>query len=127
MTDFAQRRTMMVDTQVRPSDVTSYPIIEAMLTVPREAFVPDNLRYVAYSGDDLDLGGGRAILAPRTIGKMIETLDLRNSDLVLDIGCGYGYTSALMARVAEAVVAMVGGGVVVIARQVETQGLLDGR
>ena len=42
MTDFAQRRTMMVDTQVRPNEVTSYPVIEAMLTVPREQFVPDS-------------------------------------------------------------------------------------
>lgn len=106
MTDFAQRRTMMVDTQVRPNDVTSYSVIEAMLNIPREAFVPDALADVAYSENDLNLGHGRTMLCPRSIGKMIDALELRNSDLVLDVGCGYGYASALMAHVAEAVVAI---------------------
>ena len=55
MTDFAQRRTMMVDTQVRPNDVTSYPVIEAMLNVPREQFVPDSRRDVAYAGGNIAL------------------------------------------------------------------------
>lgn len=106
MNEFAQRRTIMVDTQVRPNDVTSYPVIDAMLTIPREGFVPDSLRDIAYVGEDLDIGHGRILLEPRTLGRMINTLDLKNSDLVLDIGCGYGYTSALMARIAEAVVAI---------------------
>lgn len=106
MTDFAQRRTMMVDTQVRPNDVTSYPVIEAILNIPREAFVPDQLRDVAYVGENVALGHQRTLLAPRTIGLMIETLGLKNSDLVLDVGCGYGYASAVMARIVEAVVAI---------------------
>lgn len=106
MTDFAQYRTTMVDTQVRPNDVTSYPVIDAMLSVPREVFVPEQLRDVAYVGENVDMGHDRTLLAPRTIGKMIETLDLKNSDLVLDVGCGYGYSSALVARIAEAVVAI---------------------
>lgn len=55
MTDFAQRRTMMVDTQVRPNEVTSYPVIEAMLNVPREQFVPESRRDVAYAGNNIDL------------------------------------------------------------------------
>ena len=62
MTDFAFRRTMMVDTQVRPNDVTKFPIIEAMLTVPREIFVPDAAREAAYAGENLDLGQGRVVL-----------------------------------------------------------------
>ena len=106
MTDFAQRRTMMVDTQVRPNDVTSYPVIEAMLNVPREQFVPDSRRDVAYAGENLELAPGRVLLEPRTLGKMIDILDLQNSDLVLDIGCGFGYSAAVMARIAEAVVAV---------------------
>lgn len=56
MTDFARRREMMVDTQVRPNDVTKYPVIAAMLHVPREAFVPDSRRAVAYSGENVALG-----------------------------------------------------------------------
>ena len=51
MTDYTHRRTMMVDTQVRPSDVTKFPIIDAMLSVPREAFVPQSMREVAYVGE----------------------------------------------------------------------------
>jgi len=104
MTDFAQRRTMMVDTQVRPNDVTSYPVIEAMLNVPREQFVPDTLRDVAYAGQNIELGAGRVLFEPRTLGKMMEVLDLQSGDLVLNIAGGYGYTAALIARIAQAVV-----------------------
>ena len=104
MTDFAARRTIMVDTQVRPSDVTKFPIIDAMLRVPREAFVPNALREVAYLGENLDLGEGRVILAPRTLAKMLDALDIRDDDLVLDIGSGLGYSAAVIARLAEAVI-----------------------
>lgn len=106
MTDFAARRTMMVDTQVRPSDVTKFPIIEAMLRIPREEFVPANRRETAYMGENIDLGGGRVILDPRTLAKMLDALDVDENDLVLDIGCNYGYSSAVIARLAEAVVAV---------------------
>lgn len=106
MTDFAQRRTMMVDTQVRPNDVTSYPVIDAMLNVPREAFVPEAMRDVAYAGENIAIGHRRELLAPRTIGLILETLELKNTDLVLDVACGYGYASACAARIAEAVVAI---------------------
>ena len=106
MTDFAQRRTMMVDTQVRPNDVTSYPVIEAMLTVPREQFVPESRRDVAYVGENIALAPGRVLLEPRTLGKMIDVLNLQGGDLVLDVGGGYGYGAAVMARIAEAVVSV---------------------
>ena len=69
MTDYAARRTMMVDTQVRPSDVTKFPIIDAMLSVPREAFVPDRLREAAYLGENLDLGDGACDARPAHIGQ----------------------------------------------------------
>lgn len=104
MIDFAQRRTIMVDTQVRPSDVTKFPVIEAMLSVPREVYVPAARRDVAYTGENLDIGGGRFMLDPRTLAKMIDGLSIRNSDLVLDLGCGLGYSTAVLARIAEAVV-----------------------
>lgn len=106
MTDFAARRTMMVDTQVRPNDVSSFPIIEAMLSIPREEFVPPSHRAVAYSGENLDIGRGRVLLEPRTLAKMVNALDIEPDDLVLDIACGYGYSSAVLARLAEAVVAI---------------------
>lgn len=106
MTDFAARRRIMVDTQVRPADVTAYPIIDAMLQVPRETFVPDHLREAAYAGETLDLGGGRVILEPRTLAKMLEALDIRDNELVLDIGAGLGYSAAVAAHLAEAVIAV---------------------
>ncbi|NCQ23196.1 MAG: protein-L-isoaspartate O-methyltransferase [Rhodobacteraceae bacterium CG17_big_fil_post_rev_8_21_14_2_50_63_15] len=106
MTDFTARRTIMVDTQVRPSDVTKFPIIEAMLAVPREAYVTAGLREAAYLGENLDLGGGRVILDPRTLAKMLDALSIDGDDLVLDIGSAYGYSAAIIARMAEAVVAV---------------------
>lgn len=106
MPDFATRRTMMVDNQVRPSDVTKLPIIQAMLAVPREQFVPGKLREAAYMGENLELGGGRVLLDPRSLAKMLDTLDLRPDELVLNVGAGTGYTAAIMARLSEAVVAV---------------------
>lgn len=106
MTDYAARRTVMVDTQIRPSDVTKFPIIDAMLSVPREAFVPRALREAAYVGENVDLGGGRVVLDPRTLAKMLDALDIRRDELVLDVGSALGYSAAVMARMAEAVVAL---------------------
>ena len=104
MSDYAARRTMMVDTQVRPSDVTKFPIIDAMLSTPREVFVPDALREAAYIGENLDLGGGRTMLEPRTLAKMIDALVIGASDVVLDLGCGLGYSTAIAAKIADFVV-----------------------
>ena len=106
MTDNATRRRMMVDTQVRPSDVTKYPIIDAMLEVPRERFVPDDARPTAYVDDNIDLGPGRTVLAPRTLAKLLDALDIGTGDLVLDLGAGLGYATAVVSRLAEAVVAV---------------------
>jgi len=106
MANYAKRRIMMVDTQVRPSDVTKFPIIDAMLSVPREAFVPDACREVAYAGENLVLTGNRVMLEPRTLAKMLDELDIQPDELALDLGCGVGYSSAIIARMAEAVIAV---------------------
>ena len=106
MPDFAARRTAMVDTQVRPADVTRFPIIDAFLRTPRERFVPDALLEAAYVGENLPLMPERVLLAPRTQAKMIEALAPKPTDLVLDVGCATGYTSALLARLSEAVIAL---------------------
>jgi protein-L-isoaspartate(D-aspartate) O-methyltransferase len=106
MTDFQMRRTMMVDTQVRPSDVTKYNVIAAMLDIPREEFVPDSRRDVAYVGENIELARGRVLLEPRTIAKMVDTLDVQPDELVLDVGTGYGYSAAVLGRLAQAVVAV---------------------
>ena len=106
MPDFATLRRVMVDTQVRPSDVTKFPIIQAMLTVPRERFLPNDKAEVAYASESVTLAEGRTVLAPRTFAKMLDALDVTPDMLVLDIGCGYGYSAAVLAHVAEAVVAV---------------------
>jgi protein-L-isoaspartate(D-aspartate) O-methyltransferase len=106
MPDYAARRTTMVDTQVRPSDVTKFPIIKAMLEIPREAFVPVDQREVAYMGENLPIAPGRVMLAPRTLAKMLDALDVQPNELALDIGALRGYSSAVVARLAEAVVAV---------------------
>ena len=106
MSDFSARRVMMVDTQVRPSDVTKFPIIDAMLIVPREAFVPHSKREAAYVGENLDIGSGRVMPEARTLAKMLDALDILPSDRILDIACGLGYSSAVLARMAASVVAV---------------------
>ena len=106
MSEFATRRVMMVDTQVRPSDVTKFPIIDAMLSVPRETFVPEDKREAAYVGENLVLAPGRVVLEPRTLAKLLDALDLQPGELVLNIGCGLGYSAAVIARLAETVVAV---------------------
>ncbi|MCL7405232.1 MAG: protein-L-isoaspartate O-methyltransferase [Marivivens sp.] len=104
MADYTTRRTMMVDTQVRPSDVTKFPIIDAMLSVPREAFVPSSMREAAYIGENLDIGGGRVLLEPRTLAKMLDVLDIKPTEVILDIAPGLGYSTAVLAHMAEFVI-----------------------
>ena len=106
MTKYSDRRTMMVDTQVRPSDVTKFPIIDAMLSVPREVFVPDAMKEAAYVGETLELSSGRVLLEPRTLAKLLDALVIDKTETVLDLGCGLGYSTAVIARMADAVVAV---------------------
>lgn len=104
MTASQTLRTVMVDTQVRPSDVTKFPIIAAMLDVPREAFVPGPSRAVAYCDAPVPLGEGREMPEARLLAKMLDALDIQLSDQVLVIGGGLGYSTAVLARMAESVV-----------------------
>ncbi|AHM02585.1 Protein-L-isoaspartate O-methyltransferase [Roseibacterium elongatum DSM 19469] len=106
MADFASRRVTMVDTQVRPSDVTKFTIIDAMLSIPREEFVPDAKRDLAYVGGPIELAPHRQLLDARTTAKMLDALDLDPTDVVLEIGSGLGYITALLSRMVEAVVAV---------------------
>ena len=106
MTDFAANRVMMVDTQVRPSDVTKFPIIDAMLTTRREVFVPQARRDTAYADAHVPLGGGRVVLEPRALAKMLDVMDIQQSDMILAVGAGLGYTAAILSRMAEVVIAV---------------------
>jgi protein-L-isoaspartate(D-aspartate) O-methyltransferase len=109
MVDFALQRLNMVESQVRPSELTDRRIANAMLDVARESFLPADLQGVAYSDGELMLGTGgealpnRQLLAPRTVAQMLQALDLDPEDIVLLIGAGTGYEAALVARMAQTV------------------------
>ena len=107
MTDTATQRKFMVDTQVRPSDVTDRRIIQAMLEVPREAYVPAALQPIAYMDEQLRVAGtgaGRYLLAPRTLAKLLQNLDVAANSVVLDLGGATGYSAAVLAKLAGRVV-----------------------
>ncbi|MBU2583299.1 MAG: protein-L-isoaspartate O-methyltransferase [Alphaproteobacteria bacterium] len=112
MADFAQQRLNMVESQVRPSDVTDRRIMRAMLEVPRERFVPTALKPLAYMDRQIGLtksateGEPRGLLEPRVLAKLIQLADIESGDVVLDVGCGPGYSAALLAKLAETVVAL---------------------
>jgi protein-L-isoaspartate(D-aspartate) O-methyltransferase len=106
MTSYSDRRRVMVDTQVRPSDVTKFPILAAMLAIPRENHVPAARREAAYMGENVPLVPGRVVLEPRTRAKMLAAIDIRPEDRVLHVGTGLGYSAAVIGRLAEAVVAL---------------------
>ena len=116
MNDFSTRRVMMVDTQVRPSDVTKFPIISAMLSVLREDFVPDARREAAYAGVNIPLGDRRVVLEARSLAKMLDSLDVQPGERVLDLGAGLGYGAAVMAALGADVVAVEEAGLAPLAR-----------
>jgi protein-L-isoaspartate(D-aspartate) O-methyltransferase len=104
MSDFSTARQKMVDGQVRPGDVTDLRIIDAMLAVPREAFVPENRRALAYLDLDLDVSEGRAakrlLIKPAVTAKMLQAAEIMATDNVLVVGCATGYSAALVAKLA---------------------------
>jgi protein-L-isoaspartate(D-aspartate) O-methyltransferase len=109
MSGFATARQKMVDGQVRTNDVTDRRIIDAMLAVPRELFVPENRRALAYLDVDLDVTEGgsakRYILKPHVIAKLLQAAEIGSGDKVLVVSCATGYAAALAARLAAKVVA----------------------
>jgi protein-L-isoaspartate(D-aspartate) O-methyltransferase len=109
MSGFATARQKMVDGQVRPSDVTDTRILDAMLAVPRELFVPESKRALAYLDLDLDVseGGGakRFLFQPAVLAKMLQAAEIAPTDRVLVVGCASGYAAAVIARFAGQVVA----------------------
>ena len=106
MFDAATARRHMVDGQIRTADVTNPNLIAAIQAVPREQFVPPALAAQAYSDGDVSLGQGRALLRPIVLGKLLQGADVRPGDRVLDVGCGTGYSAAVLAHMDAAVVAL---------------------
>jgi protein-L-isoaspartate(D-aspartate) O-methyltransferase len=109
MFDFAAARRMMVDGQVRTSDVTDQRIIAAMLDLPRERFVPEPNAFLAYLDLDVAVSAGtpaRRLLKPMVLAKLIQAAEIGPHDRVLDVACGTGYSTALLARLARSVVGL---------------------
>jgi protein-L-isoaspartate(D-aspartate) O-methyltransferase len=112
MIDPKQQRINMVESQVRPSDITDRRIIRAMLEVPREAFVPSALHDLAYMDEAVpvtrrvDGRATRALVAPRTFAKLVQLAEIDPGAVVLDVGCATGYSTAVLARLAKSVVAL---------------------
>jgi protein-L-isoaspartate(D-aspartate) O-methyltransferase len=109
MSGFSTARQNMVDCQVRPSDVTDVPIIDAMLDVPREAFVPQNQRALAYLDLDLDVSEGasvkRFLIKPAVLARMLQAAEIKATDTVLVVGSATGYAAAVVAKIAGQVTA----------------------
>ena len=127
MSGFTIARQKMVDGQVRPSDVTDIRIIDAMLAVPREAFVPPAQQAMAYLDIDLDVSAGlsetglsktglaktglaekRYLIKPVVTAKMLQAAEIRDTDNVLVVGCATGYSAAIVAKLAAQVTATEG-------------------
>lgn len=106
MSDTANARQHMIDSQLRPNEVNNEVIIDAITSVCREKFVPKNLSGVAYHDDDIQVASGRSLMKPMTFARLVDAANVKDTDLVLDVGCGTGYSSAVLGRLAEAVVAL---------------------
>lgn len=104
MVDFERARKAMVDNQLRTSNVTDRRILNAMLSVPREDFVPASRRALAYIDEAHDLGHGRAMPAPAPFAKLVQLAEIEPGDAVLDLGAGLGYSTAVLAQLAHEVV-----------------------
>ena len=106
MAQFAVQRRCMVDSQLRTNRVVDEALIAALLEIPRERFVPDRLASVAYVDRDLPLEGGRFVMEPMVFARLVQLLAVSPGDVVLDIGCATGYSSAVLSRLCSTVVAL---------------------
>ena len=107
--DFEQLRRNMVDSQIRTNDVTDLRLLDAILSVPRELFVPEPRRELAYTDEDVEVSAGSAkhyVMKPVVLARLIQLADVRPGDNVLEVGCGTGYASAIMSKVAAHVIAL---------------------
>ena len=104
--DFAEARLNMVENQIRTNRVTDPAIIDAMGALPREAFLPKQLEGIAYVDEDIALGGGRHLMEPMVLARLLQAAEVRPGDVVLDVGCGPGYSAAVLARMGATVVAL---------------------
>jgi protein-L-isoaspartate(D-aspartate) O-methyltransferase len=112
MIDFARQRETMVESQLRPNEVTVRRLLGAMGTLPRETFVPPALRARAYMDESLEVfpsldgAPARFLLAPMVLARLIQLAAVEADDRALDVGCATGYSTAVLARLARSVIGL---------------------
>lgn len=106
MMDFEAARTKMVENQIRTTDVTSHSVLRAFYTVPREAFVPAKAKSLAYIDTDIEVAPGRYLMEASPLAKLLQLAAITRNDVVLEVGTGSGYASAVLSLLAGSVVSL---------------------
>lgn len=112
MSDYAEARHNMVESQIRPNQVTDAALLRAMADIPREMFVPASMRTLAYMEQEIPVAPARAgraqrcLVSPMPLARMIQIAEIETGNLVLDVGCATGYSTAILSRLADAVVGL---------------------
>lgn len=106
MIDFATARLNMVESQLRTNKVTDAAVLAAFETVPREMFLPEALRGIAYVDEDVEIGRGRWMMEPMVLGRLLQAARPGPADVALEIGCGSGYATAILSRIVATAVAV---------------------
>jgi protein-L-isoaspartate(D-aspartate) O-methyltransferase len=106
MTDFALARRNMVEGQLRPNRVNNAGLLAILADLPRERFLPEALRSVAYADDDVPLGNGRYMMEPMVLARLIQVLQPQAEDKAMVVAAGRGYGAAILARLAKSVTAV---------------------
>ena len=106
MSAYEAARANMVENQVRPNRVTDDRVLDAMAAIPRELFVPEKFAAVAYVDEDIAVSAGRYLMEPMVLARLLQAASIEPGDVVLDIGCATGYSTAVLARLADTVVAV---------------------
>jgi len=101
--NFETARFNMVEQQVRPWDVLDPQVLQLLSSEPREDYVPEAYRQLAYADIEIPLGHDEAMMYPRVEGRMLQTLNLRPTDKILEIGTGSGFVTSLLAHLGESV------------------------
>ena len=104
--DYSALRRRMVESQLRPNKITDDAVLDAMGELPRELFVPRALKSVAYLDEDLQIAPGRYLMEPMVLGRLLQYAEIKPTDTALVVGCGNGYSAAVVARLANSVVAI---------------------
>ncbi|MBT5374135.1 MAG: protein-L-isoaspartate O-methyltransferase [Rhodospirillaceae bacterium] len=106
MPEYEARRHNMVESQIRTNKVTDPGLIAVFSELPRELFLPEAQRSIAYIDEDIEIAPGRFLMEPMVLARLIQSADISKNDMVLDIGCAFGYATAILARLANTVVGL---------------------